>query len=377
MAVGVIWNAIFIGNFAEMDTDESNVGAETDTPIIGTHGTPAAPLYKQTVDISTSSTDGDDLIATDNNSATDTMQFDVGTGPETTQMDVAGFYNGTVTFTDGTSSSDTFVLIQDTSGNVFLFPLTGGGTDMLSEAIESLEITSEANTAFSGANQSTFSGTQFVCFAPGSLILCPDGERKVEDLREGDLVQTLDHGPQPLVWTGRRDLKFPEAPETQKPIEIKAGALGPSTPFERLILSPQHRILLESESFIDHVGGREVLTPAKAMLDRSNVRKMSGKKSVTYHSLLLPKHAVIFANGLAVESLYPGRYAMTLFSRQQQLQILSRVPALMADPDYGYGAPARPFLGPSACKRILTTAARCAVCVSRTSSRLVRREQTV
>lgn len=44
----------------------------------------------------------------------------------------------------------------------------------------------------------------FFCFAAGTLIATPGGDRPVEGLLPGDSVTTLDHGPQPLRWIGAR-----------------------------------------------------------------------------------------------------------------------------------------------------------------------------
>lgn len=43
-----------------------------------------------------------------------------------------------------------------------------------------------------------------VCFLRGTLIAVPDGERAVEDIQVGDLVTTVDDGPQEVVWCGRQ-----------------------------------------------------------------------------------------------------------------------------------------------------------------------------
>lgn len=348
MAIGVTWNTIYLGNFAEMDTNESTADIETATPITGTHGSPGSPLYKQTVDVSTNSTDGDDQASTNNFSGSDTLTYDVGGGSQTTQMDAIGFFNGSVTFTNGSTVSDSFVLMQDDAGNTFLLPMASGGTDLTAEAIESISITSAGNTNYSGANQSTFSSQQFVCFAPGTLILCPEGERRVEDLRQGDCVVTADRGPQHLIWTGARQVDLSGNPD-QAPVELKPGALGPGAPSGRLVVSPQHRVLLRgigSKNAVD-----EILTPVKALADLPRIRRMSGKRTIIYHTLLCRRHEILFANGLAVESLYPGPVAMRLFTPRQRGQIIARVPALLANPRNGFGAHARPVLGASAFRR--------------------------
>lgn len=42
------------------------------------------------------------------------------------------------------------------------------------------------------------------CYAPGTLIDTPDGPRPVQTLQPGDLLLTLDHGPQLIRWTHKR-----------------------------------------------------------------------------------------------------------------------------------------------------------------------------
>ena len=47
-------------------------------------------------------------------------------------------------------------------------------------------------------------GDDFVyCFAEGSRLRTPGGEIRVERLSVGDMVDTLDHGPQAIRWIGR------------------------------------------------------------------------------------------------------------------------------------------------------------------------------
>mgnify|MGYP003561850666 FL=1 len=41
-----------------------------------------------------------------------------------------------------------------------------------------------------------------ICFANGTRIATPRGERPVEDIRPGDRVMTRDNGPQPVRWAG-------------------------------------------------------------------------------------------------------------------------------------------------------------------------------
>ena len=41
-----------------------------------------------------------------------------------------------------------------------------------------------------------------ICFTNGTLIDTPTGPVPVKHLGEGDLVQTKENGPQPIVWRG-------------------------------------------------------------------------------------------------------------------------------------------------------------------------------
>ena len=52
----------------------------------------------------------------------------------------------------------------------------------------------------------TFSEIEtIICFTQGTAILTPSGERRIETLRAGDLVVTLDNGPQPVRWIGHKN----------------------------------------------------------------------------------------------------------------------------------------------------------------------------
>ena len=171
--------------------------------------------------------------------------------------------------------------------------------------------------------QLTFENTGVVCFAAGTLIATPNGEARVEDLRHGDLVLTLDHGAQPIVWTGATARRWSAAPHPDKPVLFKAGSLGQGMPARDLILSPQHRVLLAGPD--DPEG---VLAPAKGLLGLPGVRRMSGCRSVTYHHILLDRHQVLISDGAPTESLYPGVMALRMLApalRAEVRDVLRRV----------------------------------------------------
>ncbi|MCT4559382.1 MAG: Hint domain-containing protein [Pelagimonas sp.] len=194
-----------------------------------------------------------------------------------------------------------------------------------------------------------FRYNEYVCFAPGTVIETPTGNRKIETLHPGDLVHTLGSGPQPLIWIGKRHLRFnSDRQNTQKPITIRAHAFGQKLPKRDLTLSPQHRLLLATPQ-------GEVLAPVKGLLAHDRLRQLMGKKSITYISLMTPAHEVIFANGLAVESFWPGRQALMHLSNLDRLRMIAMFPGVTQSPNLGYGPPARPLLPAADTARIYQT----------------------
>lgn len=150
-----------------------------------------------------------------------------------------------------------------------------------------------------------------ICFAAGTMIATPEGERAVEDLAVGDLVTTEDHGPQPIRWFGRRRLDTLDLTRHPHllPVRIRAGALGRSMPDRDLWVSPQHRIKLVDWRAELLFGEGEVLVPAKALIDGAGVT-VEEVSQVTYVHILFDRHEIVRSNGLASESLHPGDVAM-------------------------------------------------------------------
>jgi hypothetical protein len=131
------------------------------------------------------------------------------------------------------------------------------------------------------------------CFAAGTGIATPRGELPVEDLRAGDLVQVhLGETAQPVVWVGRRhlDCRRHASPRQAWPIRIRAGAFGAGRPYRDLWLSPDHAVYVN-----------DVLVPAKRLVNGSTIEQIE-VDAIDYYHVELPRHDVLLANGLAVES---------------------------------------------------------------------------
>ncbi len=182
-----------------------------------------------------------------------------------------------------------------------------------------------------------------ICYAAGTQVLTPHGERPIENLLAGNLVETADNGAQQILWTGHRSICFAgQNPiDAVRPVSLTAGCLGNGLPKRDLIVSPQHRIVIKGQVVYDMFGVQEVMAPAIGLTTLPGVRVMVGKRDVTYVHLLLAGHEVLFANGAASESLYPGVNAMEMMPTPHRRAIVDLIPGLKENPVTGYGRTAR------------------------------------
>ena len=148
---------------------------------------------------------------------------------------------------------------------------------------------------------------------------------------------TQDDGPQPLRWIGRREVA---AMGELAPICIDAGTFGPHG---RLLVSPQHRILICDSLAELQFGEAEVLVAAKDMVNDRTVRVRRGGM-VDYVHLLFDRHQVVFAEGLATESFLPGPQTTKCLEAPIVAEILSLFPQLDPETGAGYSPAARRIL---------------------------------
>ena len=134
------------------------------------------------------------------------------------------------------------------------------------------------------------------CFLVGTLIQTMAGDRKVEDLKIGDLVQTVDGTPERIKWIGRQTLGHKGLhPFRAYPVQIKAGALGNGLPVRDLYVSPDHALLVEG-----------VLANAGALInDVSIVQITPETETFNYYHIELERHALMLAEGAPAESFVP------------------------------------------------------------------------
>ena len=167
------------------------------------------------------------------------------------------------------------------------------------------------------------------CFTPGTMIATPRGERRVEDLREGDKILTRDNGIQEIRWVGRRDMTRADllAAPHLCPVLIRAGSLGNGLPERDMLVSPNHRMLVANERTALYFEEHEVLVAAKHLVDNRGIRSVE-TLGTSYLHFLFDRHEVVLANGAWTESFQPGDQTLGGMGNAQRAEIFELFPDL-------------------------------------------------
>ncbi|WP_299041451.1 Hint domain-containing protein [uncultured Tateyamaria sp.] len=168
-----------------------------------------------------------------------------------------------------------------------------------------------------------------ICFTPGTRIATPKGEIAVEQLQAEDKVFTRDNGAQTLRWVGRRDLTPDEmrGNDSFQPVLIRQGALGKGLPERDMLVSPQHRMLVNSDLAEVMFEEREVLIAAKHLTGLDGVDQVK-TGAVSYLHLMFDQHEVVLADGAWSESFQPGDHSLRGIGGDQRAEVLTLFPEL-------------------------------------------------
>ncbi|MEM9211753.1 MAG: Hint domain-containing protein [Pseudomonadota bacterium] len=172
------------------------------------------------------------------------------------------------------------------------------------------------------------------CFGAGTHIQTPNGEIRIENLKAGDSIIGKDGGHKTLRWVGSKRVK---AERQLAPIIIQKHALGNHSD---LILSPQHRVLIQGWRAELLFGMKEVLVPAKALLNGDTIYRRAGGW-ITYYHLLFDTHEIVYSNGVPSESFHPAQYALTTLDLLSRREVFEIFPEL----SYGQDGDRRPACG--------------------------------
>ena len=134
-------------------------------------------------------------------------------------------------------------------------------------------------------------------FTKGTNITLGTGEQvPIEKLEVGDRVLTRDEGPQPIRWIGQTTIR---ATGDFAPVLITKDAIHNAND---LLVSPDHRLFIYQRQDKIGTGQRDILVKVRHLIDGETVIQQSGGY-IDYFQLLFDSHQIIYAEGIAAESL--------------------------------------------------------------------------
>jgi Hint domain len=149
-----------------------------------------------------------------------------------------------------------------------------------------------------------------LCFAAGTHILTPEGERPIDDLQVGDFVINASGQEVQIRWIGSRNSMMLDV-ERLLPVRIAKDALGLNRPHRDLLVSQDHCIVLRADDARLMFGTDEVLVAAKDLVNDSTIRICREMNEVEYFHILFDNHEILMAENLETESLYPDEAALS------------------------------------------------------------------
>lgn len=172
--------------------------------------------------------------------------------------------------------------------------------------------------------------TYTACFTANTRITTLRGEIRAIDIRPGDKVLTRDNGYQTVRWAGSTFLSAEDlkARPELAPVRIAAGALDGVHPTRPSLLSPQHRVLLESLHAELMFGESEVLAAAAHLTGRKGIRKVLPEQGVTYVHFMFDRHELVLSDGTWTESFQPGEQTLAGLDQDQRAEIFALFPEL-------------------------------------------------
>ncbi len=138
--------------------------------------------------------------------------------------------------------------------------------------------------------------------AKGTQLLTNRGERRVELLRQGMMVRTIESGFQPILGVISWQL-LPEIVQDNKkmlPLRVPPHFMGMKVPYKKLILSPEQLIVADHDGLkAPHYLSAKLL---KKIDKISDVNRALSKPMTFYHVILANQEGVL-ANGMWIKCL--------------------------------------------------------------------------
>lgn len=309
-------NFIYLGNFTDYDTNESNYGAENigdfDGEFVGNDVLQIVTVTENDANLDGSINDNDN-----GDMSGDSLSYTLNGSPQNNMVIDSTFSaNVDAVLGDGTTYTFEAILVQMENGDIFLGDMwNNGSADNLNiQSVEISGITGGGTTIdYSGlVSGSSASNTAIVCFTAGTRLLSARGYISVEDLAPGDRLLTKDRGLQPIQWIASQSKTSAEMRQHSqlRPVRISKGALGDNRPNEDLYLSQQHRVLCADQTARAMFSTSEVLISAKKLTALDGVEIVEGAEPQIYFHIYMGDHDIIYANGQETETLLLGAEAI-------------------------------------------------------------------
>jgi hypothetical protein len=215
------------------------------------------------------------------------------------------------------------LIVQDPDGNTYTligFNINEAGVNPAFQTVEGLAFLGDfppvgvpltVIDASEGPTQTQTFFTEYYtppCFVEGTLIQTPSGVVSVETLGVGDLVTTMDHGPQPVRWIGHSAFSRAQLDRDPRLCPVRLVIDG-----RTLTVSPQHRIYVGGWA-AEIACGEDVLVAAKHIAEAGRARALRpeelGPEGVRYWHILFDRHEIVYSEGIPTESFRPGPEAM-------------------------------------------------------------------
>jgi len=154
------------------------------------------------------------------------------------------------------------------------------------------------------------------CFKEDSKILTIEGYKRVQELRKGDLVKTINHDYVPIAMIGKKEIYHPASTDRIKDQLYKCSKDGFEEVFEDLMITGCHSILVDKfssekqkEKAVEvnkkiYITDNKYRVPACAH-EKASVYEIAGKYTIYHFALENEDYYMnygVYANGLLVET---------------------------------------------------------------------------
>lgn len=161
------------------------------------------------------------------------------------------------------------------------------------------------------------------CFTLGTRIRTPVGDVRIQQLQVGDMVCSYsdDHLVLKAVLQTSFNKNAMQRQRNLMPIRIVAGALGNGLPSRDLLVSQQHRILVNGAFVHRIISKKEGLVAAKKLTHLPGIYVDESLEAVTYFHLVFDNHEIIYAEDTASESFLPGPVGLESISEEARHEL--------------------------------------------------------